>query len=110
MKKVGKFTVHKMDEVLDEELGKKGTPERDAFDSEVSDAIAAYQMGEAIKAARENANLTQEQLGERLGVKKARISKMEKGYNLTLASVGKVFRALGLPVALEIRGIGSVAL
>ncbi len=110
MKKVGKFTVHTMEEVLDEEFGKKGTAERDAFDGEVSEAIAVYQMGEAIKAARESANLTQEQLGERIGVKKARISKMERGYNLTLTSVSKVFRALGFPVELEIRDIGSVSL
>ncbi len=78
MEKVGKFTVHTMDEVLDEEFGKKGTPERDAFDSEVSDAIAAYQMGEAIKVARENANLTHGQLGERLGVKKQGFPRWKK--------------------------------
>ena len=51
--------------------GKVGTPKRDAFESSVDEAVYSYKLGEAIKKARLEQNLTQEELGERIGVKKA---------------------------------------
>ena len=68
-----------LDDVLDKHFGKVGTPKRDAFESDVNEALHAYRLGEAIKKARIEQNLTQEQLGERIGVKRAQISKLEKG-------------------------------
>ena len=41
--------------------------------------VNAYIVGEAIRKARLAQNLTQEQLGERIGVQCAQISKLEKG-------------------------------
>lgn len=61
-----------LDDVLDKHFGKVGTPKRDAFESDVDGALHAYRLGEAIKKARIEQNLTQEQLGERIGVKKHR--------------------------------------
>lgn len=58
------------DEVLDYHFGVKGTVRRDCFEAEVADALHAYRLGEAIKKARLQQQLTQEQLGERIGVKK----------------------------------------
>ena len=68
-----------LDDVLDKHFGKVGTPKRDAFESDVDEALHAYRLGEAIKKARIEQNLTQEQLGERIGVQRAQISKLEKG-------------------------------
>ena len=56
------------DEMQDEFFGKIGTPKRDAFEKKVEKAYQEYKMGEAIKQARKANNLTQEQLGEKIGV------------------------------------------
>ena len=69
-----------LDDVLDKHFGKVGTPKRDAFESDVDEALHAYRLGEAFKKARIEQNLTQEQLGERIGVKRAQISRLERGY------------------------------
>lgn len=42
------------EELHDRYLGKIGTPERDAYEAEVREAIQSYHIGEAIKAARIN--------------------------------------------------------
>ena len=48
-----------LEEIEDKYLGKIGTPERDAFEAEVREAIQKYHIGEAIKAARKERNMTQ---------------------------------------------------
>ena len=96
---------------LDECIGKVGTPERDAFEVEVAEAVHAYEIGEAIKKARLEQNLTQEELGERIGVKRAQISRLEKGSSITIPTMSRVFRALGVATAsLDLGPIGKVAL
>lgn len=100
-----------LDDVLDKHFGKVGTPKRDAFESDVDEALHAYRLGEAIKKARIEQNLTQEQLGERIGVKKAQISKLERGYSITIPTMRRVFKALGVVTATIDLGIaGKVAL
>ena len=49
------------EELEDRIFGKVGTPRRDAYDAEVRAAIQTYHIGEAIKAARKERNMTQEQ-------------------------------------------------
>ena len=88
-----------LDDVLDKHFGKVGTPKRDAFESDVDDALHAYRLGEAIKKARIEQNLTQEQLGERIGVKRAQISRLERGYSITIPTMRRVFKALGVVTA-----------
>ena len=76
-------------------LEKKGTAERDAYENELRLDL----IGEAIKKARKERKLTQTQLGELIGVKKAQISKIEN--NLTDArfeTILKVFRALNAKI------------
>ena len=51
-----KMKVYTQEEALDLTLGKKGTPEPDAYDAKVED----YLVGLAIRKARESKNLTQE--------------------------------------------------
>ena len=103
--------LYTLDEVLDESIGKKGTPARDEFDRKVEDALHAYRIGEAIKNERLKQNLTQEELGERIGVKKAQISRMERGYSISIPTMSRVFKALGIATAtLDLGMAGKVAL
>ena len=108
---MAKMNLTPLDDVLDKHFGKVGTPERDAFESNVDDALHAFRLGEAIKKARIEQNLTQEQLGERIGVKRAQISRLERGYSITIPTMRKVFKALGVATATIDLGIaGKVAL
>lgn len=80
-----------LDEMIDKHIGVVGTEKRDAFEEELRLDI----LGQTIKRIREERHLTQAQLGELVGVKKAQISKIEN--NLTDArfeTILKVFRAL----------------
>lgn len=100
-----------LDDVLDKHFGKVGTPKRDAFESDVDGALHAYRLGEAIKKARIEQNLTQEQLGERIGVKRAQISRLERGYSITIPTMRRVFKALGVVTAtIDLVIAGKVAL
>ena len=103
--------LHDFEDVLDEFYGKKGPPRRDEHDRKVAQAVHAYRIGEAIKKAREMQNLTQEQLGEHIGVQKAQISRLERGYSITIPTMSRVFQALGVATAsLDLGSIGKVAL
>lgn len=100
-----------LDEVLDDHFGKVGTPKRDAFENDVEEALHAYRIGEAIKRVRIEQHLTQEELGERIGVKKAQISRLERGYSITIPTMRKVFRALGvMNASIDLGFAGKVAL
>ena len=72
--------------------------------------MQAYRVGEAIKQAREAQQLTQAQLGEKMGVQRAQVCRIESGKSISLASMMRAFRALGVQVALDMKGIGRVAL
>lgn len=91
-------------------LGPIGTPRRDAFEESVKEEISAYHIGEAIKLARKNKNLTQEELGELMGVKKAQVSRIESGHTFNLSTVIRAFKTLGLHVSLEVEGGPKMAL
>jgi HTH-type transcriptional regulator/antitoxin HipB len=94
MKKKGMKT-YSLDEVTDKYIGKKGTPKRDEFENELRLDL----IGNAIKQARKERNLTQAQLGELVGVQKAQISKLEN--HLTDArfeTILKVFKALNAKI------------
>lgn len=64
---------YSLEEMTNNHIGKKGTKRRDAFENELRLDL----LGFAIKQARKERNLTQEQLGELVGIKKAQISKIE---------------------------------
>ena len=111
MRQVGDMKLYTLDEVLDESIGKKGTAARDEFDQKVENALHAYRIGEAIKNERLKQNLTQEELGERVGVKKAQISRMERGYSISIPTMSRVFKALGIETAtLDLGMAGKVTL
>lgn len=104
--------LHSFEEILDRDLGVKGTPERDEFERKVAEDVRAYKVGEAIKSARLKQHLTQDALGEKVGVKKSQISKLENGRGvITLPTMSRVFRALGFKNgALDLGGGHRVAL
>ncbi|GEO07325.1 transcriptional regulator [Adhaeribacter aerolatus] len=79
--------------------GEKGTPERERFESVLELDLACEQ----IKKLRKAKDLTQDQLGAMIGVKKAQISRLEKGdTNVTVGTLVKVFKALNANVSLKI--------
>jgi ribosome-binding protein aMBF1 (putative translation factor) len=92
------------EEVEDQILGKKGTPKREAYEAKLEAEIKAYHIGEAIKQARQSQNLSQEQLGELMGVKKSQISKIESGRNITIATMSRAFKAMGIAASLNFGG------
>ncbi len=111
MKQVGNMKLYSFDEIQDEIIGIKGTPERDSYEQELQEELHAYRIGEAIKKARLSQNMTQEQLGEKIGVQRAQISRLEKGRSISLSSMSRVFKALGIATAsLDLGSIGKVAL
>ncbi|MBP1676101.1 MAG: transcriptional regulator [Bacteroidetes bacterium] len=86
---------YSLDEITDKYVGKKGTPERDKFENELRLDL----LGQAIKQARQERHLTQQELGEIVGVKKAQISKIENSTtDARFTTILKVFEALGAKV------------
>ena len=86
---------YSFDEAKDKYLGKSGTDKREKYENELNLEL----IGEVIKTARKERNLTQEQLGKLVGVQKAQISKIEN--NLTDArfeTILKVFKALNAKI------------
>lgn len=110
-KKMTNMKTYTFDEVKDELLGKVGTPERDEHDRKVAEAVNAFRLGEVVRERRLDQNLTQEELGRRMGVKKSQISKLERGDDMSLRSMRRVFRALGVESAtLDLGAAGKVTL
>lgn len=89
------------EEVLDEFIGKIGTPKRDKFEFDLQMDIIASK----IREERKRQHLSQTELGEMIGVKKSQISKLEKGIgDMRLNTIIKVFKALNtnLKIVFEI--------
>jgi HTH-type transcriptional regulator / antitoxin HipB len=90
-----KFKTVPLDTMIDKHIGKIGTTRRDAFENELRIDL----LGQTIKQVRQEQNLTQEQLGELVGVQKAQISKIENSVkNARFETILKVFDALGAKV------------
>lgn len=94
------------EQMVDKHVGTKGTPAREEYDEQVELML----VGEAIRKARISLSLSQEQLGEMVGVQKAQISRLENGKNLTISTISRLFRAMNQKVTLEIPSIGRVVL
>lgn len=109
---MNKIKLISLDELNDKIWGVKGTPERDQMELQLKEDLNAYFLGEAIKKARQSQNLTQEQLGEKIGVQKSQISKLERGKSvITIPTISKIFKALGVTTAaLDLGKLGKVVL
>jgi DNA-binding XRE family transcriptional regulator len=94
-----KLKLYSLDEITDEFIGNPGTPKRDAFEYELRLDV----IGEAIKQARKERHLTQEELGRLVGVKKAQISKIENSLtDARFETIIKVFKALNAKINFNI--------
>ncbi len=90
---------HNFDKLKDKYIGKPETDERTQYEFELKLEI----LGEMIKQTRKDRNLTQEQLGDLVGVKKSEISKLENNArNMTISTVLKIFSALKAKVNFNI--------
>jgi DNA-binding XRE family transcriptional regulator len=91
------YTLEEAEDLL---IGKKGSKERDEYEFELKLEL----IGDRIKTARKKRNLTQEQLGELVGVKKAQISRLENSTeNVTFETVMRILNALGAKLNLKLQ-------
>jgi HTH-type transcriptional regulator / antitoxin HipB len=87
-------------EMKDKYIGKVGTVDRDEFEYELRMDI----LGKMIKTARQERQLTQEELGKLVGVQKAQISKLESSANsATIDTILKVFKALKAEINFNVK-------
>jgi DNA-binding XRE family transcriptional regulator len=87
-------------EMKDKYIGKVGTRERDDYEYELRMDV----LGKMIKTARQERNLTQEELGRLVGVQKAQISKLESSANsATIDTIIKVFKALKAEINFNVK-------
>ena len=93
--KKGPLRTYSLEELTDKHIGKRGTPKREAFEYELRLDL----LGEAIKQARKDRHLTQEELGALVGVKKSQISKLENSLtDARFETIIKVFKALNAKI------------
>lgn len=62
-----KFKTVSLDTMIDKHIGKHGTLRRDTFENELRIDL----LGQTIRQVRQERNLTQEQLGELVGVQES---------------------------------------
>lgn len=87
-------------EMKDRYIGIVGTQERDEYEYELRMDV----LGKMIKTARQERNLTQEELGRLVGVQKAQISKLESSANsATIDTILKVFKALKAEINFNVK-------
>ena len=99
MKHSEKMQLTSLDQLIDKHIGPIGTPNRDQFEYE----LKLDQIGHIIRETRQRRNLTQEQLGALVGVKKAQISKLENNTKaFRIDTILKVLGALGAKLKLTV--------
>ncbi len=97
-KKVAIRDAKNFDEILDVQYGKIGTKKRDEFELKAQ----YFVISEVLKQARREANLTQQQLAEKVGTKKSYISRLENGKcDIQLSTLYRIFEdGLGKKISL----------
>ena len=76
---------------------------------EINKDLKLEDVGAGICSYRQGAGLTQEALGSMLGMDKSQISKIEKGGNLTISTISKVYSAMGAQLKLSVFPAESVS-
>lgn len=88
-----------LEELVEKNYGKTGEPERD----QIEQVIRLELICEEIKKLRKENNLTQEELGNMIGVQGAHIAKIENNtQNVTVDTLLKVFNALDAQINFSI--------
>lgn len=98
-KEIKKINITPIEDLITEDFGTPGTPERDQFEMECD----AFIIGEQLKVERLKAGLTQEQLANKIGTKKSFISRVERGRaDIQLSTLVKLFRGLGRQISVRV--------
>ena len=88
---MAEIKTYSLSEMEDKYIGKKGTKERDEYEYELRMDL----LGQMIRTTRKEKKLTQEKLGQLIGVNKSQISKLENNANsATIETIIRVFKAL----------------
>ena len=96
---INNMKFHNFDKLKDKYIGKADNEERIQYEFELKLDV----LGEIIRQTRKDRNLTQEQLGDLVGVKKSEISKLENNArNMTISTVLKIFTAMKAKVNFNI--------
>ena len=99
MIKINTTNLTPIEDLISEDLGAVGTPEREQFEMECDTFI----IGEQLKDERLRAGLTQEQLAEKVGTKKSFISRVERGHaDIQISTLVKLFHGLGRQVSVRV--------
>src|SRR6218665_323575 len=92
------------EQIKDEFIGKIGTEKRMRYEQELQIEV----LGEMVRKARLQRNLTQEELGKLVGVQRAQISKLENHMtNVTMETILKIFGALKAKVNFNVELIAN---
>ncbi len=95
-----KIKTYTLDEMKDRFIGEVGTPKRDQYEYKLQMEL----IGDMIKTARKERQLTQAQLGQLVGVQKSQISKLENSANnVTIDTIVKVFKAMQAEVSFVVK-------
>ena len=90
--------IYDVSAMLDEVVGKEGSPERERNRERAWEEYNA----QILLDARKNAHLTQSELAQRIGANKSYISKVERGLIVpSVATLYKIATAMGLTIALR---------
>ena len=99
LKKSSTLKTVPLDRLIDQHIGKKGSPKRIKFENELRLDL----LGESIRSVRKAKNMTQTELGQLVGVQKAQISKLENSIkSARLETIMNVFDALGVSVSFKV--------
>ena len=91
---------YSLSEMEDKYIGKIGTPERDEYEYELRMEL----LSRMIKSTRKERGLSQEALGELIGVNKSQISKLENHTNsATIETILRVFKALKADIRFNVQ-------
>ena len=87
------------DDILNQEYGPQGSPERASFETEAD----AFCLAETLREQRRLAGLTQQELADKIGTKKSYISKLENGHaDVQLSTLFRIFAGLGKRISLTV--------
>ena len=87
-----------INDLFDQKYGEKGTKSREAFEERAE----TYMVAELVKESRKKAHLTQEQLAEKLNMKRTYISKIERASSDVRISTLRKIIEIGLGGKLHI--------
>ena len=97
---VKKKKIYSLSDMKDKYIGKSGTSSRNEYEY----ALRMDVLGRVIKATRQQRQLTQDQLGQLIGVQKAQISKLESSANsATIDTILRVFLALKAEINFNVK-------